>query len=120
MFDKYLILIKVAAGVLILVGTFFFGTHYQANEDKVEQDKIRVEMQAKIDVETARREEVSTNFETKLSNLKIINTTVNKTVQKEVQKQIYTDCRFPDTGAALITDNATKLNASRKVDNASK
>lgn len=94
-------------------GSFYLGRHLKSLEDTAALDKQRVSMQAQIDAERDRREEVSTKFETKLDNMKIVNTTINRTVQTELQKQVYVDCSVPSTGIILINDSADKLNKVR-------
>jgi hypothetical protein len=94
-------------------GSFFYGQHTQKESDALLAVKDQTIMQTKIDNEAARRNDISQKFEDKLDNLKIVNTTINKTVTQELQKQIYTDCKLPATGVALINSNADQLNAVR-------
>jgi hypothetical protein len=94
-------------------GSYFYGRHEQSQSDALLAVKQQQVMQQKIDTETDRRNQISQAFEDKLDNLKIVNTTINKTVTQELQKQIYTDCKLPSTGVALINSNADQLNAVR-------
>jgi hypothetical protein len=94
-------------------GSFFYGQHTQKESDLAVAAKDQVIMQTKIDAETARRNDISSKFEDKLDNLKIVNTTITRNVKTELQKQIYTDCKLPATGVALINNNVDLLNAVR-------
>jgi hypothetical protein len=94
-------------------GSFFYGQHTQKEFDGLLAAKQQQVMQTKIDAETDRRNQIASVFEDKLDNLHIVNTTINRTVKTELQKQIYTDCKLPDSGVALINNNADLLNASR-------
>lgn len=94
-------------------GSYFYGRHEQSQSDALLSAKEQAAMQVKIDAETARRNDISQKFEDKLDNLHITNTTINRTVKTELQKQIYTDCKLPDSGVALINNNAALLNAAR-------
>lgn len=114
MFAQYKAYIICAVLFAALSGSFFFGRHVEGLENAQALEKQRVEMQAKIDTETDRRNEISARFEQKLDNIKIVNTTINNTVRHELEKQIYTECKLPDSGVQLINDNADKLNAVRK------
>lgn len=94
-------------------GSYFYGRHEQSVSDQLLAAKDQAAMQVKIDTETSRRNDISQKFEDKLDNLKIVNTTITKNVTTELQKQIYTDCKLPTSGTALINSNADQLNAAR-------
>jgi hypothetical protein len=96
-------------------GSFFYGQHTQKESDGLVAAKQEQMVQKQIDTETERRNQISSVFEQKLDNLHIVNTTINKNTKTEVQKQIYTDCKLPDTGVALINNSAAALNAVRGV-----
>lgn len=115
MFELSEIKAFIISGVLIAatVGSYFYGRHEQSVSDQLLAAKDQAVMQVKINAETDRRNQISQIFEDKLDNLKIVNTTINKTVTQELQKQIYTDCKLPATGVALINSNADQLNALR-------
>jgi outer membrane lipoprotein-sorting protein len=116
MFDiirKFFGVLYMAVLMCSLYMAFNVGSHLQGLKDGAKIERQRIEMQAKIDDEVARREEIARRFEAKLDNIKIVNTTINKTVQNEIQKQIYTDCKYPVTGSELINSNATQLNNAR-------
>jgi hypothetical protein len=113
MFTQLKVYVAIAALLAAVSGSFFYGQHTQKLADDEVFNKERVALQQKIDTEQQRREEISSKFETKLDNIKVVNTTINKTVKQELQKQIYTDCKLPDTGVDLINSNADQLNAVR-------
>lgn len=94
-------------------GSFFYGQHTQKESDDLIAAKQQQLMQVQINNEQDRRNQISTAFENKLDNLHIVNTTINRTVKQELQKQIYTDCKLPDSGVALINSNADQLNTTR-------
>lgn len=96
-------------------GSFFYGQHTQKESDELVAAKQQQLMQVQINNETDRRNQISSAFENKLDNLHIVNTTINRTVKQELQKQIYTDCKLPDSGVALINSNADQLNATRNL-----
>lgn len=106
--------VVVAAALIGAIGgSFFYGQRTQKEADDLLAAKQQQVMQVKIDAETDRRNQISSIFEDKLDNLHIVNTTINRTVKQELQKQIYTDCKLPDTGVALINNTADQLNAAR-------
>jgi hypothetical protein len=109
--------IKFAVVSLALIsaigGSYFYGRHEQSVSDQLLAAKDQAAMQLKINAETDRRNDISQKFEDKLDNLKIVNTTITKNVTTELQKQIYTDCKLPASGTALINANADQLNAAR-------
>jgi hypothetical protein len=113
-FKMYFIAAAMVAVLGLIGGAFFYGQHIEHLSNQVALDKQRVEFQVKIDDEVKRREEISTRFETKLDNIKIVNTTITKNITKELAKPVYTDCKVPDTGVQLINDNAKSLNDVRK------
>lgn len=96
-----------------LYGAFSYGQFVQKLENEQDLNKQRISMQAKIDDEYHRRQEIAERFEKKLDSIQIVNTTINRTVQKEIEKQIYTDCKYPVTGSELINSNAKQLNDAR-------
>lgn len=96
-------------------GSFFYGQRTQKEADQILAAKQQEVVQQQINQETDRRNQIATDFEAKLDNLHIVNTTINRNVKTEVQKQIYTDCKLPDSGVALINNSADALNASRGV-----
>jgi hypothetical protein len=111
--------LKFAVVSLALVsaigGSFFYGQHTQKESDEIIAAKQQQVVQQQINAETDRRNQISSVFEAKLDNLHIVNTTITRNVKSEVQKQIYTDCKLPDTGVALINNSADALNAARGV-----
>lgn len=96
-------------------GSFFYGQRTQKESDLVVAAKQEQLLQQQINTEQDRRNQIATDFEGKLDNLHIVNTTINRNVKTEVQKQIYTDCKLPATGVALINNSADALNAVRGV-----
>lgn len=58
--------------------------------------------QAEVNRATARAEEIADRFETKLTNIRIVNRTITNEVRHETEKQIYTDCKVPESGRALL------------------
>lgn len=48
---------------------------------------------------------------TALSNIQIINRTYNNKVVQETEKLVYTDCKLPPSGRALLVENAREINA---------
>lgn len=96
-------------------GSFFYGQRTQKEADEILAAKQQQVVQQQINQETDRRNQISSVFEAKLDNLKVVNTTINRNVKTEVQKQIYTDCKLPDSGVALINNSADALNAVRGV-----
>lgn len=66
------------------------------------EDHAKAELSSKIEAADRRAEEIATRFEDKLANLKVVNRTVNNEVRREVEKQIYTDCRVPEGGRAVL------------------
>ncbi|WP_443698633.1 hypothetical protein [Pseudomonas sp.] len=77
-------------------------------------------LQAHIEVADAQRaafaqavlrgNEASTTFLEELRGIKIVNTTITNEVRKETEKLVYTDCKLPDTGAALLKKNVDAVN----------
>ena len=57
-----------------------------------------------------RGNEASTTFLEELRGIKIVNTTITNEVRKETEKLVYTDCKLPDTGAALLKKNVDAVN----------
>lgn len=104
-----------AALIAAIGGSYFYGRHEQSTTDQLASAKQEQVLQAQINAEQDRRNQISTDFEAKLDNLHIVNTTINRNVKTEVQKQIYTDCKLPDSGVALINNTADALNAVRGV-----
>jgi hypothetical protein len=106
----------VSIALISAIGSsFFYGQHTQKEADGLVAAKQEQLVQQQINTETDRRNQIATDFESKLDNLHIVNTTINRNVKTEVQKQIYTDCKLPDTGVALINNSADALNAVRGV-----
>lgn len=54
---------------------------------------------------------VEQNFMTALGNIQIINRTYNNKVVQETEKLVYTDCKLPPSGRALLVENAREINA---------
>jgi hypothetical protein len=104
-----------AALIAAIGGSYFYGRHEQSITDQLVSAKQEQVLQAQITTEQDRRNQISTDFEGKLDNLKIVNTTINRNVKTEVQKQVYTDCKLPVSGVALINNSADALNAVRGV-----
>jgi TorA maturation chaperone TorD len=102
-----------AALICAIGGSYFYGRNEQKTADQLVAAKQEQVLQQQINTETDRRNQIATDFENKLDNLKIVNTTVNRTVTQELTKQIYTDCKLPDSGVALINNSADQLNAVR-------
>lgn len=61
--------------------------------------------------ESRRRGDEATGvFLKELRAMTIVNTTVNKEVQREIQRTVYTDCKLPDSGAALLIQHVEDVN----------
>lgn len=58
------------------------------------------------------RNTVSNNFETKLSKLRITNTTITQEIHREVEKAVYVDpnCAVPESGIRLRNDRIRAAN----------
>lgn len=107
----------IAVGLAMIIGGFFFGRHVESLENAKDREKERIEWQAKVDAERDRLDTISARLEEKIGNIQVVHTTINRRVEKEIEKQIYNnvDCAIPDTGVDIINQNASDLNATRKV-----
>lgn len=54
---------------------------------------------------------VEQNFMTALGNIQIINRTYNNKVVQETEKLVYTACKLPPSGRALLVEKAKEINA---------
>lgn len=105
-----MILYAVIAAVLLAVG---FGSGWQTHgwkTDAQELSKVRV-AEAQRDAALSYANDVSSKFETKLSKLRITNTTVNQEVRHETEKTVYRDCLVPDSGVVLLNRAIGQANA---------
>jgi|GEM_PF-5318830 hypothetical protein len=50
------------------------------------------------------------DFENKLGNLHVTNTTVQQQIRTETQKLVYTDCKLPDSGVDLLNKHIDDVN----------
>lgn len=57
-----------------------------------------------------RGDEATGMFLQELRAMTIVNTTINKEVQREIQRTVYTDCKLPDSGAALLIQHVDDVN----------
>ena len=68
--------------------------------------------QAAQDEQTRRANEISTKFEGKLANLRIVNRTINNEVRHETERTVYTECVVPDSGRLLLSRSISSANAA--------
>lgn len=60
----------------------------------------------------ARADEIAGRFQTALDQLRVVNKTFNNEIHREVEKTVYTDCKLPQTGAALLNQHVDAVNAA--------
>lgn len=60
----------------------------------------------------ARADEIAGHFQAALDQLRVVNKTFNNEIRHEVEKTVYTDCKLPQTGAALLNQHIDAVNAA--------
>lgn len=109
----YISIIIVVAIFASIVASFFYGKHVQSMENEIHRAEEIAQLNEQIKEKQAVVDKISTDFENKLANLKVVNTTINRNYTKELTNTVYTDCKIPTTGVALVNDTVVKLNLSR-------
>lgn len=90
----------VALAALALQVVLLLGVGWKAYG--LGEEHERAKLMAKVEAADKRAEEISSRFEDKLAKLKVVNRTINNEVRREVEKQVYTDCKVPESGRAVL------------------
>lgn len=90
-----LVLAAVVANLLLMLGVGYKAYHLGV-------DSERAKLTEKVEAANARAEEIASRFENKLASMKVVNRTINNEVRREVEKQVYTDCKVPESGRAVL------------------
>ena len=53
---------------------------------------------------------MTNDFLDKLSNIRVVNTTIRQTLKQETEKLIYTTCVLPDEGVDLLNGHINEVN----------
>jgi hypothetical protein len=111
--------IAIYAGILSAVGLsgMWAGSNIEAGRSAKREEALKDEqiqtLKAKdiaYQQQVERSNQISEQFETRLSNIKVVNKTFTKEVRQEVEKQVYTDCQIPDSGIAILQKRFQGIN----------
>ena len=118
----------IAVAVVLLATSGLSGMYagYEIANGRFAKDKLDMAaanteaMRAKdaaLQAAYANSNEVSDNFMKALKSIRIVNKTFNNEVQREVQKLVYTDCKLPDSGMAILSQHISAINSKFDLDN---
>lgn len=119
-------LIAIGVFVLALAGLSGMYAGYEIANGRFAKDQLAMAaanttaLQAKdaaLQAAYANSNEVSDTFLKALKSIRIVNKTFNNEVQREVQKLVYTDCKLPDSGMAILSQHISAINSKFDLDN---
>ncbi len=107
------LLLALVAGLLGI----YVGVQYEAGQAAIEREALKDAYATALQEANARRAEaqargtlVERDFIGRLSDLKIVNTTIHQTLKQETQKLVYTNCVLPDAGIDLVNQHIDAVN----------
>lgn len=111
MWVKGLVLLALIAGSW---GHGFYrgGKDKQADWNKEKLDLIEAHQKAEKELRD-KNNKVSEDLQEALKNVRVEYKYVTDTVQVEVEKPVYKNCKIPASGAAVLQNNAQRLNDLR-------
>jgi len=109
---KYLVL----AAIVAAYSFFWYNQGYKNRDRQALQEQVKAQQLAeKKRQETQKRlDDVSNRLQKALENVRVETHYIDRVITKEIEKPVYKNCVVPDTGSAVLNDNAERLNRLRK------